>query len=164
MLVSSVPSAPGCPRPACARHDGAPAIVPRHTVDAASCGSAPRPLATAAVPNDDTQTAGAPRQGPQPGTRRSIVLTNGPVADRRPICPQHPARPTLAHRVVLTQVRHGLSPRGGRHHLSPATSFSIALSGIASASSFFSRAFSASSVRSRRASDTSSPPNLAFLW
>jgi len=38
----------------------------------------------------------------------------------------------------------------------------MALSSIASAKSFFSFAFSSSICRSRFASDTSSPPNLAF--
>jgi hypothetical protein len=41
-------------------------------------------------------------------------------------------------------------------------SFSIALSSIASASSFLSFAFSVSSALRRRASETSSPPYLAF--
>ncbi len=41
-------------------------------------------------------------------------------------------------------------------------SFSMALSSIASASSFFSLPFSASSAFSRRASDTSKPPYFAF--
>jgi hypothetical protein len=60
------------------------------------------------------------------------------------------------------QISDGLSPGGGRHHFFAATSFSMALSSIASASSFFSFAFSSSSAFSRLASETSSPPYLAF--
>src|SRR5207237_9871984 len=72
------------------------------------------------------------------------------------------ARPPLAHREDLRKVSRGLPSDGGRHHFFAAMSFSIALSSIASASSFFSREFSSSSAFSRRASETSIPPNFAF--
>jgi len=49
----------------------------------------------------------------------------------------------------------GLSPHGGRHHFFDATSLSMALSSIASASSFFSLAFSSSNALSRLAYGTS---------
>ena len=52
--------------------------------------------------------------------------------------------------------------RAGRHHFFDEMSFKTAMSSIASAKSFFSLAFSSSSVRSRLASVTSRPPNLAF--
>jgi hypothetical protein len=52
--------------------------------------------------------------------------------------------------------------RVGRHHFFDEMSFNTAMSSIASASSFFSLAFSSSSDRSRLASETSSPPYLAF--
>jgi hypothetical protein len=52
--------------------------------------------------------------------------------------------------------------RTGRHHFFPVKSFNTALSSIASASSFFSLAFSSSSDRSRLASDTSILPNFDF--
>ena len=58
--------------------------------------------------------------------------------------------------------------RVGRHHFFAEMSFSTAMSSIASASNFFSLALfvryaaSPSRVRSRLASVTSSPPNLAF--
>ena len=93
---------------------------------------------------------------------RGIFRSPGPVADRRPIDGKHSTRPALAHPVRRTEMRHGLAPGGGRHHFFAATSFNIALSSIASANSFFSRAFSSSSAFSRRASETSSPPYLAF--
>ena len=65
-------------------------------------------------------------------------------------------------RYATLQVSHGLPPGGGRHHFFDATSFSMALSSIASASSFFSLAFSSSSAFSRLASDTSRPPILGL--
>jgi hypothetical protein len=54
------------------------------------------------------------------------------------------------------------APSSGRHHFRLLMSFRIALSNMVSASSFFSLVFSSSSAFSRLASDTSSPPNLAF--
>src|SRR3989304_739134 len=51
---------------------------------------------------------------------------------------------------------------GGPYHFFVRSSFSAALSSIDSASSFFSFRFSSSSAFSRRASDTSRPPYLAF--
>ena len=50
----------------------------------------------------------------------------------------------------------------GRQNFFVVRSFSMALSSIASASSFFSFAFSLSSAFGRRASVTSSPPYFAF--
>ena len=57
---------------------------------------------------------------------------------------------------------HRLPLRDGRHHFFELRSFNMALSSIASASSFFSLAFSSVRTFSRRASDTSSPPYFAF--
>ena len=51
---------------------------------------------------------------------------------------------------------------GRRYHFFARRSFSATLSNIVSASSRFSFAFSSSSDRSRLASETSSPPYLAF--
>jgi hypothetical protein len=50
----------------------------------------------------------------------------------------------------------------GRHHFFAEMTFNTAMSSIASASSRLSLAFSFSSDRSRLASETSSPPYLAF--
>ncbi len=55
-----------------------------------------------------------------------------------------------------------LSLGSGRHHFFANRSFSAALSSIASAKSLFSLAFSVSSPFGRFASETSSPPYLAF--
>ena len=102
------------------------------------------------------------RQLAQPCTHGGIVRPAAAIADRGAIHPEHRTRPPLAHLEGTLQVSDGLSPRGGRHHFFEATSFSMALSSIASASSFFSLAFSSSSAFSRLASDTSSPPILGL--
>jgi hypothetical protein len=82
---------------------------------------------------------------------------SGPTTDRRQ------ARHTPG--AGSPRASHGDAPRPlAWRRASPffaATSFSIALSSIASANSLFSRAFSSSSAFSRRASETSSPPYLA---
>src|SRR5690606_6356596 len=108
------------------------------------------------------EPAASPRQLLQPRPQGGRVGTTLPVAHRRPVGFDHTARPPLAHLMHLAQMRHGFPPGSGRHHFFEATSFSMALSSIASASSFFSLAFSSSSAFSRRASDTSRPPYLAF--
>src|ERR1700674_1597494 len=59
-------------------------------------------------------------------------------------------------------MRDSLALGGGPYHFFDRSSRNAAASNICSASSFFSLAFSSSSCRSRLASDTSIPPNLAF--
>ena len=102
------------------------------------------------------------RQGPQPLPQRCIV----PSAAAVPYCHPHPAcdpaRPPLAHLERRTQVSDSLSLGSGRHHFFARRSLSAALSSMASASSFFSLAFSLSSPFTRLASETSRPPYLAF--
>ncbi len=68
------------------------------------------------------------------------------------------ARPALAHPVRRDDAGHRFPSHAGRYHFFAATSFRMALSSIASASSLFSLPFSSSSAFSRRASETSSPP------
>src|SRR6185437_2546822 len=101
-------------------------------------------------------------QGFQPLAQRHVIRSHASIAHACPIGSDHPAGPTLAHLEGLTQIRRRLPSRGGRHHFFPKRSFSAALSSMASASIRFSRPFSSSSDRSRLASDTSRPPNLAF--
>lgn len=60
------------------------------------------------------------------------------------------------------EVSDGLSLYSGRYHFFERRSFKAALSSIASANSFFSLVFSASSAFSRLASDTYMPPYLLF--
>jgi hypothetical protein len=103
-----------------------------------------------------------PGQLPQSGADRRIVWLRRPVPDRTPVHRKHGTRPTLAHPMPGTEVRHRFSPRGGRQNFFVAMSFSMALSSIASASSRFSFAFSSSRTFSRHASDTSMPPYLDF--
>src|SRR3954464_2377805 len=102
------------------------------------------------------------RQGFQPLPQCAILGTHSSVAHAGAVGPDHPASPPLAHLKGLTQLHRCLSSCGGRHHFFPRRSFSAALSSTASASIRFSRPFSSSSAFSRLASDTSSPPNLAF--
>jgi len=74
----------------------------------------------------------------------------------------HATRPPFAHPECSSQMGDSFPLPRGRHHFFPNRSFNAALSSMASASSRFSRVFSSSSVFSRLASETSSPPNLAF--
>src|ERR1700709_338002 len=59
-------------------------------------------------------------------------------------------------------MRDSLALGGGAYHFFDRSSRNAAPSGICSAKSFFSLAFSSSSCRSRLASEPSTPPNLAF--
>ena len=59
---------------------------------------------------------------------------------------QRLARLALAHVERRTQVSDSLSPGSWRHHFFASRCFSAALSSMASANSFFSRAFSLSSI------------------
>jgi hypothetical protein len=102
------------------------------------------------------------RQGPQPNTQFGIIRPARAIPHRHPYAPCHPARPPLAQIERRTQVSDSLSLGSGRHHFFARRSFSAALSSMASASSFFSLAFSLSSPFRRLASETSSPPYLAF--
>src|SRR6267154_1864219 len=101
-------------------------------------------------------------QGLQPLAKFAVIRPPGLVAHAGPIAVNHPARPPLAHLIGLLQISRSLPMRGGRHHFFPSRSFNATLSSMASASIRFSLAFSSSSAFNRRASDTSSPPNLAF--
>lgn len=69
--------------------------------------------------------------------------------------------PPLAHLVNRPQVRRRLTMRGGHRHFLRQV-LRATLSGIEFASNCFSFAFASSSTFSRRASDRSTPPNLAF--
>ena len=80
----------------------------------------------------------------------------------RPIHAERPARPPLAHVMGSHDMRDDVPSHSGRHHFFDVTSSRIALSGIASASSFLSSEFSSYRARSRFASDTSNPQYLAF--
>ena len=98
----------------------------------------------------------------QSRANETIIGSPAAVAHRAAAHAERLACPPLAHPVDLSEVSGGFSSDGGRYHFLAATSRSMALSSIASASSFFSLAFSSSSTLSRRASDTSSPPYFAL--
>src|SRR6202008_3737166 len=100
--------------------------------------------------------------GPQPTPQVCIIRSAGLIPHRHSHAADRPARPPLAHVDRSTQVSDSLSLGSGRHHFFPSRSFSAALSSMASAKSFFSLAFSISSPFRRLASETSSPPYLAF--
>ena len=72
-------------------------------------------------------------QFPQPRPERRVVRTPAPVADRAPVRGDDPARPPLAHLEALLEMLDRLPPGGGRHHFFASSSFSPALSSIASA-------------------------------
>ena len=111
-----------------------------------------------------TVAEATPRSGELPNAEpmRGVACSDAAVPHRRAIQPECVTCPPLAHLVRPARVSHGLPLGGGRHHFRLFTSFRIALSSIASASSFLSFAFSSSSDFKRLASDTSKPPNFAF--
>ena len=109
-----------------------------------------------------TEPATVRRQLAQPLPQSGIVTPPVAIAHQRTFDAEDRARPPLAHPMRLARTGDRGPPSSGRHHFFAATSFSTALSSIASASSFLSLAFSSSSALSRRACDTSSPPYLAF--
>ena len=98
----------------------------------------------------------------QPRPCRRVIRTPMAVAHRAAIGTDDRTGPPLADPVRLARSGHRGSPSGGRHHFLDVMSFSTALSSIASASSFFSFAFSPSSSFSRFASEMLMPPNFAF--
>ena len=71
---------------------------------------------------------------------------------------QSPTRAPLGDAQLTLGVLHELASASRAQKFPDAASFRIALSSIASARSFFSRAFSCSSALSRRTSLRSSPP------
>src|SRR6185312_11862481 len=99
------------------------------------------------------------RQFLQPHPCHRVIHTPMAVAHRATIGADDRTGPPLTDPVRLTRSGHSSPLSGGRHHFRDVMSFSTALSSIASASSFFSFAFSSSSCRSRLASETLMPPN-----
>ena len=105
----------------------------------------------ALAPEQDMEPSVAepPANGGQLAQARShqrIVPPAAAVTDRCAIGSERRTRPPLADLIRDPKVSDGLSPGGGRHHFFEAISFSIALSSIASASSFLSLAFSSSTT------------------
>ncbi len=73
------------------------------------------------------------RQFPQPRPQGVVVRASGSIASRAPVRGDDAARPPLAHLEAPPQMRDRLPLRGGRHHFFATSSFSPALSSIASA-------------------------------
>lgn len=105
------------------------------------------------VPLSETHVVGLPR---------TAMMASSSRATRAPESEVSATSARLAHLVSRARVSHGLPFSDGRQHFPKVMSFRIALSGIVSASSFFSFAFSSSSAFSRLASDTSMPSNFDF--
>src|SRR5580693_926232 len=82
--------------------------------------------------------------------------------DAGPIGGDDGAGSPLAHLEHRPKMSDSLALYGGPYHFFPRSSRRAEASSIDSASSFFSLPFSSSSARSRLASETSIPPNLAF--
>src|SRR3546814_20293221 len=97
-----------------------------------------------------------------PRPQVAIITTPGRVAHQRPVHAEDRTRPTLADAEQLPSMLDSLPLSGGPHQFFAATSFSTALSSLASASSRLSRAFSSPSTFSLRDSDTSTTPYFAF--
>src|SRR5262245_17726274 len=76
----------------------------------------------------------------------------------------NPTCTSFAQPSLLPYPVHGTAALTERQNFLLSTSFSTELSIARSAYIFFSRAFSASSSRSRCMSDTDMPPNLARHW
>src|SRR4051794_21012616 len=77
------------------------------------------------------------RQLTQLGSDGSVIRPHTEVSHRGPIRPDHFTRPPLTDLKTRTKVSHRLPPCDGRHHFFELRSFNMALSSIASASSFF---------------------------
>ena len=102
-----------------------------------------------------TESPSLTSQRPESLAQHRVQWAREAVTHQRPRNAQRTARPPLADTMRLTKIRHRVTLRGWRYHFFALTSFSMALSSIVSASSFFSRAFSASSARNRCTSETS---------
>src|SRR3546814_5709640 len=74
-----------------------------------------------------------------PRPQVAIITTPGRVAHRRPVHAEDRTRPTLADAEQLPSMLDSLPLSGGPHQFFAATSFSTALSSMASASSRLSR-------------------------
>src|SRR5690606_29817131 len=102
------------------------------------------------------------RNGLHPIAQQVVIDPGGEVTHCNPTAHQHLARPPLAHPIDTLEMGDSIPLGSGRYHFFPRRSFNAELSSIASARSFFSRAFSSSSAFSRFASLMSMPPYLAF--
>ena len=85
-----------------------------------------------------------------------------PIAGTAAIGADNRTRPPLTDPMCFLRHGHSCFPSGGPYHFRDVMSFNTALSSMASASSFFSLAFSSSSCFNRLASGTLRPPYLAF--
>src|SRR5215213_6350652 len=121
-----------------------------------------------ALPLEQNMQASVTEPAALRGNRPHALPNDGIISPGRLISHGHAAaadgftRPPFAHLAGFHQMSDSFPLLRGRHHFFPKRSFSAELSSMASASSRFSFVFSSSNVRSRLASETSIPPNLAF--
>src|SRR5688500_7443049 len=90
---------------------------------------------------------------------KAVVLPLRAIVQHAARQAQHAAGAAFGHKVLGPHGGDGIPSRLRAQNFPRATTFNASLSSIASASSFLSLAFSASSARSRLASGTSMPPN-----
>lgn len=95
----------------------------------------------------------------------NIVRTHAATLHARSVNSKDRTRPPLPHPMLCARMRHSFPLRSGRYHIREATSFSMAVSNICLASSFFSLAFSAPSAFRLRSSDALKSQNFAYhMW
>ena len=140
----------------------APSSLPRDRVVGSSCGSPHGPRRAAGRAGADSRTGAAQPPTLSGGVGDPRLAADGSDSECLPIGLDQATRPALAHLVGSHEMSDSFALGGGRHHFFDSRSFSAAGSSIASARSRFSFPFSSSSCFSRLASETSSPPNLAF--
>src|SRR3546814_256710 len=109
-----------------------------------------------------TEPAPLAGQLAQAGPQDIVASHTLGVLQGRPVQPGQAAGPTPTQAVARHHMAHGPAFHVGHQKFFVARSFSAALSSRLSARRRFSFAFSASSVRSRCASDTVMPPNRAL--
>src|ERR1700758_1564320 len=111
-----------------------------------------------------TEARALGRQFAQPGTQHGIVRLLRLVAATPSVHPDQPTGVSLAQARFFPHDTHRFSLRLRAYHFFDSTIFSASRSSACCATIFFSRPFSSSSWRNRRASFTSKPPYLAFQW
>ena len=115
------------------------------------------PQGAAGAEDADSRTGVGQRQAQQPDEQAGIVGPHPAIARRSPIRLNHLTRLELCHPKYLTEMGHSLPLHDGRYHFFELNYFSMEMSSIDKAKSFFSLRFSSSRTFNCRASDTSRP-------
>src|SRR6267143_3499451 len=104
------------------------------------------------------------RNFPQSRSQCRIVPFPPSIAATPSVHSQQPTGAPLAQPGFFAHDSYRFSLRRWAYHFFDSTTFSASMSSACCATIFFSRPFSSSSCRSRRASFTSNPPYLVFQW